>query len=69
MYKAKRRTIYREERGNKMATQAIPPPLPPPPSGDFGAGTHEFSEKHADLWRKVAGFEIEVAHVRKKWQI
>jgi hypothetical protein len=25
---------------------------PPPPSGDFGARTPEFSEKPADLWKK-----------------
>jgi hypothetical protein len=32
--KAKRRTTYCEERGNKIATKAISPPTP---SGDFGA--------------------------------
>ncbi len=40
--KAKTRTTYCEERGNKMATQAIPPPSP---SGNFGTRTSKFSEK------------------------
>ena len=43
-----------------MVTQAIPPPSH---SGNFGASTHEFSEKPADLWKewqiweKSGGFE------------
>jgi hypothetical protein len=58
--KAKRKTIYCGERGNKIATQAIPPP--PPPNGDFGARTREFSEKPLELWKKEAD-------LRKKWRI
>jgi hypothetical protein len=40
--KAKRRTFYCEERGNKMVTQAFPPP---PASGNFEARTHKFFKK------------------------
>ncbi len=39
-----------EERGNKMATQA----MPPPPSDDFWAS---FSEKPVDLWEKWRIYE------------
>ncbi len=42
-----------------MATQAIPPP---PPSGDFWAKTHEFSEKPADMEK---GWRI----LTKRWRI
>ncbi len=38
----KTRTLNCEERGNKMATQAIPPP--PIPSGDSGARSCGFRE-------------------------
>jgi hypothetical protein len=60
--KAKRSTIYCEERGNKRVTQAI---SSPPPSGDFGAKTREFSEKPRDLWKRLR-FEKKVADFRKK---
>jgi hypothetical protein len=37
-------------------------PPPPIPSAYFWARTHEFSEKPADLWRKVVD-------LRKRWRI
>ncbi len=58
--KAKRRTIYCEERGNNTVWRSKPSP-----SGNFGARTREFSEKPADLW-KSGGFQKKVADFRKK---
>ncbi len=46
--------------GNKMATQAIPPPLYD--SGDFWAKTRKFSEKVCWFWKVASGFWEKVAH-------
>jgi hypothetical protein len=63
--KAKRRTIYWEERGNKMATLSIPPPLP---VATLGPGPTSF-QKDLRICGKSGRFEKKVVAFRKRWLI
>jgi hypothetical protein len=53
--KAKRRTVYCEERGNKMATQAIPPPIP----------QWQLWDQNPQIFRKTHGFVEKQANLRQ----
>jgi hypothetical protein len=60
--KLKRRTIYCEERGNKMAAQTIPPPQPP--VATLGPGPKSF-QKNLQICGKSGRFDKKVADLRQ----